>query len=409
MSVIPQTAPSTLMAPSAPYIPPTGTRDLAVRLICPECQDPNPKIIESFASGDLVCGDCGIVLGDRIVDTRSEWRTFANDEGDDPSRVGATANPLLDGMEQLDTTIGFRDGNTGVARELQRAAARASGVKAERNLLSAFREIQNKCEAIGLTKNIGDMAKQLYKRTDEEKILRGKSVDAIIACCIFIACRQGNAPRTFREICEYTQVPKKTLGQCFKTIESAFNLTPRGPIDGLAQGGGSNTASTGASAEDLLTRYCNWLKLHPSVQGVCRDVILNARQHGIALGRSPVSIAGGAILFTTLLLGTPKTAKEISAVAGVSESTIKLVYRLFFAAKDQLVNKEWIDNGKAEMSRLTVVEPVKSSVPSGANTPSAGTDSAPGTPLAQKVALPAEGAPTPASSNTPSTSTPGAA
>lgn len=48
--------------------------DLAVRLICPECRDPNPNIREEFGSGDLVCGNCGLVLGDRVVDTRSEWR-----------------------------------------------------------------------------------------------------------------------------------------------------------------------------------------------------------------------------------------------------------------------------------------------------------------------------------------------
>jgi transcription initiation factor TFIIB len=48
--------------------------DLSVRLICPDCRDPNPKIIEEFRAGDLVCADCGLVLGDRIVDTRSEWR-----------------------------------------------------------------------------------------------------------------------------------------------------------------------------------------------------------------------------------------------------------------------------------------------------------------------------------------------
>lgn len=53
---------------------PTFAPDLAVRLICPECRDPNPAIVEEFSSGDLVCGTCGLVLGDRVVDTRSEWR-----------------------------------------------------------------------------------------------------------------------------------------------------------------------------------------------------------------------------------------------------------------------------------------------------------------------------------------------
>jgi transcription initiation factor TFIIB len=53
---------------------PTYGPDLAVRLICPECRDLNPNIVEEFGSGDLVCGTCGLILGDRIVDTRSEWR-----------------------------------------------------------------------------------------------------------------------------------------------------------------------------------------------------------------------------------------------------------------------------------------------------------------------------------------------
>lgn len=48
--------------------------DLSVRLVCPECRDPNPNLVEEFGSGDLVCGTCGLILGDRVVDTRSEWR-----------------------------------------------------------------------------------------------------------------------------------------------------------------------------------------------------------------------------------------------------------------------------------------------------------------------------------------------
>lgn len=46
---------------------------LGVKLHCPDCgPSDSPNIIEEFSSGDLVCGNCGLVLGDRIVDTRSE-------------------------------------------------------------------------------------------------------------------------------------------------------------------------------------------------------------------------------------------------------------------------------------------------------------------------------------------------
>ncbi|KAJ3847164.1 cyclin-like protein [Lentinula lateritia] len=337
--------PFPLAQPPAKATQQTFAPDLAVRLICPECRDPNPNIVEEFSSGDLVCGTCGLVLGDRVVDTRSEWRTFANDEGDDPSRVGAASDPLMDGIEQLDTVISFQDGGSGLARELQRAASRSQSSRAERNLLTAFRDISSWCDQFSLPKTIADIAKQLYKRSDEEKLLRGKQPDAVIAACIFIACRQAHVPRTFREICNLTHVTKKTLGQCYKALEQAFNLTP-----GASATHASLTPSTGP--ESLVVRYCNHLDLPPKVQSYCADIIVAAREHGIADGRSPVSIAGGAIYFTCCLLNTPKTLKDIGDVAGVSEGTIRLVYRLYFAERTKIVKQKWIDEGKVDMSNL---------------------------------------------------------
>lgn len=52
-----------------PFVP-----NMAVKLICRNCKNPEPNIVEEFGKGDLVCGDCGLILGDRVVDTRSEWR-----------------------------------------------------------------------------------------------------------------------------------------------------------------------------------------------------------------------------------------------------------------------------------------------------------------------------------------------
>ncbi|KIY52326.1 cyclin-like protein [Fistulina hepatica ATCC 64428] len=333
---------------SVPQAPPPLTfgPDLAVRLICRECNDPNPDIREEFGSGDLVCGSCGLVLGDRIIDTRSEWRTFANDEGDDPSRVGAATDPLMEGIEQLETVISFRDGGSGIARELQRAATRSMSARSERNILTAFRDISSWCDQFSLPKTISDIAKQLYKRADEEKILRGKPLDAVIAACIFIACRQAHVPRTFREICNLTHVSKKVLGQCYKALEKAFNLSPG------ASGTQDGRRAIHSGPEKLLVRYCNHLDLPANVQAYCSDVIVAAREHGIADGRSPVSIAGGAIYFTCHLLGIEKSIRDISDVAGVSEGTIKLVYRLYYAEKEKLVKEQWIKDGKAKMERL---------------------------------------------------------
>jgi len=89
----------------------------------------------------------------------------------------------------------------------------------------------------------------------------------------------------------------------------------------------------------LLTRFCNYLDLPHNVQSICSEIIRAAREHAVAEGRSPISIAGGSIYFTTHLLGIPKSAKDIGAVAGVSEGTIKLVYKFYFDHREVLVKK----------------------------------------------------------------------
>jgi transcription initiation factor TFIIB len=296
----------------------------------------------------------GLVLGDRIVDTRSEWRTFANDEnGDDPSRVGAAADPLLNGS-QLDTVISGRDGYSGRAKELSRAQAKNATSKSERNLIAAYKEIGAMSEAIGLPKSVSDIAKQLYKKVEDSKQLKGKTIQSIIAACLFIACRKANVPRTFKEICALTKVPKNEIGRVYKTIEKllvadaqatgAGNLPTANPAAAPQY---TPTASTNAA--DLMIRFCNRLQLPPSVQAICVELAKRMADAGTLAGRSPISIAAAGIFFVSWFMGKGKSAKDVGEAASVSEGTVRNAYKVIWAAREQLVNPKWIESGKGLM------------------------------------------------------------
>ena len=194
--------------------------NLNMHMVCRECKEIPPNLVEEFSSGDMVCGSCGLVLGDRIVDTRSEWRTFSNDDqaGDDPSRVGDAANPLLNGA-QLQTGISYNGGNAGRNRDLQRAQNKVTHDKTTKALLTAYREIDTFCESMSIPKSVADSAKGQFKEVYEAGAFRGKSQDNIIAGFIFISCRQHKVPRTFREIFALTKVSKGTL-QSLELLQS---------------------------------------------------------------------------------------------------------------------------------------------------------------------------------------------
>ena len=222
--------------------------NLNMHMMCRECKEFPPNLVEEFSSGDMVCGSCGLVLGDRIVDTRSEWRTFSNDDqgNDDPSRVGDAANPLLNGS-QLQTTIQFGAGDPSKSRDLHRAQNKATHDKSTKTLLTAYKEIGALCDAWNIPKNVSDTAKHLFKRVSDAGAFRGKSQEAIIAGCIFIACRQCKVPRTFREIFALTKVSKKEIGRIFKALEKFFAANNKEKTATMVQSGGMYYSWGGAN------------------------------------------------------------------------------------------------------------------------------------------------------------------
>jgi len=75
---------------------------------------------------------------------------------------------------------------------------------------------------------------------------------------------------------------------------------------------------------------------------------------GDLAGRSPLSVAAACIYLTSHLLGKPKSPKEISEVAGVSDGTIRTAYKYLYQERERLVEPEWIANGKGNMDNLPV-------------------------------------------------------
>ncbi|WVR08868.1 hypothetical protein IAU60_005927 [Kwoniella sp. DSM 27419] len=352
--------------------------NLNVRHLCPNCRSDPPNIIEEYSKGDLVCGDCGTILGDRIVDTRSEWRvsTFAGDEnGDDPSRVGDAGNPLL-GSNHLDTVTSHKDGRTGIARDLNRAVARANnlsnGINGKTNtavLSAVFSRIAEKCDAMQLPRGIRERAQHVYKIADEQKAIKGKNEAALIAACIIYACRDAGAHRTFQEVGKALKITKKELGQVMVVIKNAVQAA--GAKSGMMESvHGSNNAQD--SAEALLGRFTNYLDLGNAVFNASKHIAGEAVAKSAIDGRSPVSIAAGILYFTCVLLGKGTTAKDIASMGGVSESTTKLICKMVATKLDEVIRPEWkteYASGYATLAQLGRIN-VDSSRPSRAGTPS---------------------------------------
>lgn len=352
--------------------------NLNVRLACRDCREDPPNLFEDHASGDLICASCGLVLQERSIDQSSEWRTFSNDDqgNDDPSRVGDGPNALLNGA-QLNTMIAFGDGMK--SKELHRAQNRANLDKGNKALLQAYKQIGALCDGWQLPPSVADTAKHIYKSADESKVFKGKSSEALIAGCVFLACRRNNVPRSFREVTELTRVSKKEIGRVFKLLENFLMKQERERAGQTSMVGGGKLAlslaeiqeallifdvETGqvvyndtyegsgtASPADLSDRYCNMLDLDPKASYIARQLAEKVYSTASLAGRSPLSQAAACIYMASHLMKQPKTAKDIQAVAHVSDSTIRQAYKLLYNEKDGIITDDLIARG-ADVSKL---------------------------------------------------------
>jgi len=285
------------------------------KVCCPH--HPEAALLEDYRAGDTICSYCGLVVGDRVIDVGSEWRTFSSESGkEDKSRVGSTENSLLG--SDLSTMIGPSPGGRGPAMYSNNRTGGASTTTTDRALKDAFNLMTTMSDRINLPRTITDKANLLFKTVYEGRMLKGRANAAIAAACLYIACRQEGVPRTFKEIVAVCSVNKKEIGRCFKLIVKCHKTN----VELITTG-------------DFMSRFCGTLSLSRQIQKAATTIASRAVDMDIVPGRSPISVAAAAMYLASQASRDKRGQKEIADIAGVADVTIRQSYKLLLTkAKD---------------------------------------------------------------------------
>lgn len=329
--------------PEAPW-----RQNLNIRVICPDCKMDPPDLIEENA--DTICANCGLVLGERLISMESEWRTFNSDDnrGEDPNRVGEADN-LLTNQSNVGTTIAGGPNSSKESKKLRRAQNQQLDEKKDKDLNSAYQVIDAWADRAHLSGSVKQAAKGFYFAVHNANAFRGKSRDAVLASCLFIACRQAKVGRSFNEMFGLTNVSKKELGRTFKQLQKFLQDESKQRVENMESAGFAAHESvqvkstTSTKPDVLIDRFCSQLSYEFRVTFIAKQLAAKVDRINEIAGRSPLSIAAAAIYFATNLIAYPKTTiRDIQPVAGVSEGTIRVSYKLLYQHKDDLIEPGWL-------------------------------------------------------------------
>lgn len=178
---------------------------------CTDCGSQN--MIEDWKCGDYVCGDCGLVAQGGIIDESPEWFNNAED-GIDRSRVGAPNSTLF-----TDALMSTAIGKSSKMWLMAKIHEQMSMSYKDRSLLKVYKDIQQVGEsAMRLPETVLEAAKEFYKDIKEAKITRGENHKALVACCVYYACKLNQCKREKYEVADAFAVDRSTFTQACKTF-----------------------------------------------------------------------------------------------------------------------------------------------------------------------------------------------
>ncbi|KAL0660427.1 hypothetical protein Bca4012_081012 [Brassica carinata] len=188
--------------------------------------------------------------------------------------------------------------------------------------LRAYMQIVDVASILGLDCDISEHAFQLFRDCCSATCLRNRSVEALATACLVQAIREAQEPRTLQEISIAANVQQKEIGKYIKILGEALQLSQ--PIN-------SNSISV------HMPRFCTLLQLNKSAQELAThigEVVINKC---FCTRRNPISISAAAIYLACQLEDKRKTQAEICKITGLTEVTLRKVYKELLENWDDLL------------------------------------------------------------------------
>ena len=279
---------------------------------CPECG--SVDLTYDDQKGEIVCNECGLIVEEKMVDSGQDAggqfdKTDKKGRGGAPISMQKYDKGLTTNVGEISDIYRLEAGQTRKFLRLKKWQERVS-TSIERNLRLAMAELRRVASFLNLPSVVRDEASRVYNYVLQRGLVRGRSMESVIAACIYAACRSYNIPRTLDEIAGASDVERKEIGRTYRFIvrKLKIKVTPSSP-------------------KDYISRFSSILHLSPKTQNEALKILKKADISELTSGRGPAGIAAAALYVAALLNDEKKTQREVADVAGITEVTIRNRYK----------------------------------------------------------------------------------
>jgi transcription initiation factor TFIIB len=187
----------------------------------------------------------------------------------------------------------------------------------ERNLMNAMTELTRLADALNIPSDIRENAAILYRKALHHNLIRGRSIHAVVAASLYLACRRTQLPRKLSTFAHQSNRTLKEITRCYRLIHNALNIDA--PID---------------DPEKYIPKIASNLHAPQHVQNTAIHLIYKAHECHAVEGKNPVAIAAAALYIAGRLEHAALTQEQVAQAADVTVVTIRNRYQGLARALD---------------------------------------------------------------------------
>jgi len=284
-------------------------------IICSLCSSQD-QMVTDLESGEIICSNCGQVISEKALETQAEWRAFTTDEVNNRSRTGMPTS-LARHDKGLATIIGRA--NKDASGQVLDAAMRTTMERlrtwdfrtqaytpTDRNLRQAFEHLDKLKDKLGLSDAIIEKTAYIYRKAQVSGMVRGRTINSVLAASLYITCREMGISRTLKDITAVSNIKRKELAKMYRLM--VFELDVKIPI---------------VDPLKCIAKISNKLNLSEKTKRQAINIMNDVTKKEISAGKDPMGIAATVLYLSCLKTGENRNQIDIANAAGVTEVTIR--------------------------------------------------------------------------------------
>src|SRR5439155_9238207 len=178
--------------------------------VCGLCD--SRALVFDAETSETVCSSCGMVVRDNNESLGPEWRIYSGEDIESKSRTGMPASLAFHDMG-LSTFISYSNVDANGAaigpeqmskvQRMRRWNKISSNNRSyHRNLKNAFAILGTVKDKLSLNDALIEKSAYNYRKALDRRIIKGRSIRALVVASVYAACRELNVSRTLSEIAQ---------------------------------------------------------------------------------------------------------------------------------------------------------------------------------------------------------------